>query len=63
MTTTPILTVLEEDRHAWFAGRTRAIIKYLDAEMPTQSAGDEHLVLDVGGAQGTWRIIWLIMVM
>ena len=29
---TPVLTVLEEDRHAWFAGRTRAILTYLDAE-------------------------------
>lgn len=52
MTTTPILTVLEEDRHAWFAGRTRAIIKYLDAEMPTRAAGEEYLVLDVGGGAG-----------
>ena len=50
--TTPLLTVLEEDKHAWFAGRTRAILKYLDTEMPQRSSGKERLVLDVGGGAG-----------
>lgn len=52
MIKTPILTVLEEDKHAWFAGRTRAILKYLDAEMPSHRAGENRLVLDVGGGAG-----------
>lgn len=49
---TPILSVLEEDKHAWFAGRTRAILKFLDAEMTPRRAGAEHLVLDVGSGAG-----------
>ncbi|MEM7125759.1 MAG: class I SAM-dependent methyltransferase [Chloroflexota bacterium] len=49
---TPILTVLEEDRHAWFAGRTRAILKYLDREMPPRAAGEERMILDVGSGAG-----------
>jgi ubiquinone/menaquinone biosynthesis C-methylase UbiE len=49
---TPILTVLEEDRHAWFAGRTRAILKYLDSEMAPRRAGEERLILDVGSGAG-----------
>jgi len=50
---TPVLTVLEEDRHAWFAGRTRAIQKYLDAELgPPPSGGRERLVLDIGSGAG-----------
>lgn len=49
---TPILTVLEEDKHAWFAGRTRAILKYLDAEIPTKQPGKQRLILDVGGGAG-----------
>ena len=49
---TPILTVLEEDKHAWFAGRTRAILKYLDAEMPVQSADEPRTVLDIGSGAG-----------
>ena len=36
---TPVLTVLEEDRHAWFAGRTRAIQKFLDAEIGAAPGG------------------------
>ena len=47
----PLLTVLEEDKHAWFAGRTRAIQKYLDAELGTAGAAD-RLVLDVGSGAG-----------
>lgn len=50
--TTPILTVLDEDRHAWFAGRTRAILKYLDAEMAPRGAGKERFVLDIGSGAG-----------
>ena len=49
---TPVLTVLEEDKHAWFAGRTRAILKYLDLEMPPRRPGEERLVLDVGSGAG-----------
>lgn len=50
--TTPVLTVLEEDRHAWFAGRTRAILKYLDAEVGTVPPKDGRKVLDIGGGAG-----------
>lgn len=49
---TPVLTVLEEDKHAWFAGRTRAILKYLDTILPPKPASAERLVLDVGGGAG-----------
>lgn len=49
---TAVLTVLEEDRHAWFAGRTRAILKYLDAELGAAQPGQERLVLDIGGGAG-----------
>lgn len=49
---TPVLNVLTEDKHAWFAGRTRAILKYLDAEMTPRRAGAERLVLDVGAGAG-----------
>ncbi len=49
---TPVLTVLDEDRHAWFAGRTRAVLKYLDAEMGTAAPGSDRLVLDLGTGAG-----------
>jgi SAM-dependent methyltransferase len=53
---TPVLTVLEEDRHAWFAGRTRAILKYLDLAFGEQPSQGEHAtlrkVLDVGIGAG-----------
>lgn len=49
---TPVLTVLEEDKHAWFAGRTRAIQKYLDAAIGAAPAGSQRLVLDVGSGAG-----------
>ena len=49
---TPVLTVLEEDRHAWFAGRTRAIQKYLDAELGPPGNLARRTVLDVGGGAG-----------
>ncbi len=49
---TPALTVLEEDRHAWFAGRTRAILKYLDAEIGPAPAGATRRILDIGAGAG-----------
>jgi SAM-dependent methyltransferase len=49
---TPVLTVLEEDRHAWFAGRTRAIQTYLDAELGSQRPARERRVLDLGSGAG-----------
>ena len=49
---TPVLTVLDEDRHAWFAGRTRAILKYLDAELGPQRPGEQRKVLDIGSGAG-----------
>jgi SAM-dependent methyltransferase len=49
---TPVLTVLDEDRHAWFAGRTRAILKYLDAEVGPARPGEARRVLDIGGGAG-----------
>ncbi len=50
-TATPTLSVLEEDKHAWFAGRTRAILKYLDAEIAPPRAAARK-VLDIGGGAG-----------
>jgi SAM-dependent methyltransferase len=42
--------ILEEDRHWWFASRTRAILTYLDRYLdPSQ---DPRLVLDVGCGAG-----------
>lgn len=49
---TPVLTVLEEDKHAWFAGRTRAILKYLDLEMTPARQQESRTVLDIGGGAG-----------
>ena len=49
---TPVLTVLEEDKHAWFAGRTRAILKYLDAELGPADPARPRKVLDLGGGAG-----------
>ena len=48
---TPALTVLDEDKHAWFAGRTRAILKYLDAELGPNQPGHIRKVLDIGGGE------------
>src|SRR5512141_1369810 len=45
MASTPMLTVLDEDKHWWFASRTRAILAYLDR---TVGAGRNLRVLDVG---------------
>lgn len=50
---TPVLTVLDEDRHAWFAGRTRAILKYLDAEFgPSIPGAPLRTILDIGSGAG-----------
>jgi SAM-dependent methyltransferase len=49
---TPVLTVLEEDKHAWFAGRTRAILKYLDAEVGPRQAESPKQILDLGIGAG-----------
>lgn len=49
---TPALTVLEEDKHWWFMSRTRAILKYLDAEVGPARPGEDRLVLDVGSGAG-----------
>ena len=49
---TPVLTVLEEDKHAWFAGRTRAILKYLDAEVGRPVPGKVRKILDIGSGAG-----------
>ena len=45
MASTPMLTVLDEDRHWWFATRTRAILAYLDRYV---GPGKALRVLDVG---------------
>lgn len=45
MPSTPMLTVLEEDRHWWFASRTRALLAYLDRYV---GPGQNLRVLDVG---------------
>jgi SAM-dependent methyltransferase len=49
---TPVLTVLAEDHHAWFAGRTRAILKYLDSELGPAAPGAPRRVLDLGIGAG-----------
>ncbi len=47
---TPMLVKLEEDRHWWFATRTRAILAYLD--MYLGPGTKDRLVLDVGSGAG-----------
>ena len=49
MPSTPMVTVLEEDKHWWFASRTRAILAYLDRYVGT---GRNLRVLDVGCGAG-----------
>jgi SAM-dependent methyltransferase len=49
MTSTPTLVVIEEDRHWWFASRTRAILAYLDRHV---GPGRGRRVLDVGCGAG-----------
>jgi SAM-dependent methyltransferase len=44
-----MLTVIEEDKHWWFATRTRVILAYLDRTMP---AGARARILDVGCGAG-----------
>jgi len=46
---TPMLTVLEEDKHWWFATRTRAILLYLDRYV---GPGKDSRALDVGCGAG-----------
>lgn len=45
MPSTPMQVVLEEDRHWWFASRTRALLAYLDRYF---GPGQGRRVLDVG---------------
>ncbi len=47
---TPMLVVLEEDKHWWFATRTRAILAYLD--MYVGANDGSRRVLDVGCGAG-----------
>jgi len=49
MPLTPMLTLLEEDKHWWFATRTRAILVYLDRYV---GPGKDCRVLDVGCGAG-----------
>jgi SAM-dependent methyltransferase len=46
MKSTPMLTVLDEDRHWWFATRTRAILAYLDRYVGPGTT--DRRVLDIG---------------
>ena len=50
MPSTPMLTVLEEDKHWWFATRTRAILLYLDRYLGPGK--HDRRVLDVGCGAG-----------
>lgn len=45
MTSTPMSVLIEEDKHWWFASRTRAILAYLDRYI---GPGCDLRVLDVG---------------
>ncbi|HEX9114590.1 MAG TPA: class I SAM-dependent methyltransferase [Anaerolineae bacterium] len=45
MASTPMIPVLDEDRHWWFATRTRAILAWLDRYV---GPGKDRRVLDVG---------------
>ena len=46
---TDMQIVLEEDKHWWFASRTRAILGLLDRFLPADA---QRLVLDVGCGAG-----------
>jgi SAM-dependent methyltransferase len=46
---TPMLVVIEEDKHWWFATRTRAILAYLDRYV---GPGRNRRVLDIGCGAG-----------
>ncbi len=50
MKATPMNVVLEEDRHWWFASRTRAILAYLDRYVGTDRS--DRRILDVGCGAG-----------
>ena len=50
MTSTPMTVVLQEDRHWWFASRTRAIMAYLDRYVGAGQPGRQ--ILDVGCGAG-----------
>ncbi len=50
MKATPMNVVLEEDRHWWFASRTRAILAYLDRYVGTDNK--DRRILDVGCGAG-----------
>ena len=49
MPSTPMLTLLEEDKHWWFATRTRAILAYLHRYA---GQGKDRCVLDIGCGAG-----------
>ncbi len=49
MSSTPMVAVLDEDKHWWFATRTRAILAYLDRYL---GPGRGRRVLDVGCGAG-----------
>ncbi len=49
MPSTPMQTLLEEDRHWWFASRTRALLALLDRYV---GPGNQRDVLDVGAGAG-----------
>jgi len=49
MSPTPMLVLLEEDRHWWFASRTRALLGLLDRYV---GPGNDRKVLDVGAGAG-----------
>lgn len=49
MPPTPMLTLLDEDRHWWFASRTRALLSVLDRYVGPDA---EREVLDVGAGAG-----------
>ncbi len=49
---TPMQVVLEEDRHWWFATRTRAILAYLDMFVSTDHTTQARWILDVGSGAG-----------
>lgn len=49
---TPMLVLLEEDKHWWFATRTRAILAYLDMYVGPLPRGKKRKVLDVGCGAG-----------
>lgn len=49
---TRMQVMLEEDKHWWFATRTRAILAYLDLFVGTGNVPSERWILDVGSGAG-----------